>query len=71
MLVVSSMIAVGPVKDKLDEDSQPVGDGGPALARQFQRSTDDLAWWTAAAKAQRERVTPPYRRVTGIKNFTF
>jgi len=60
MVVVSSTIAVGPVKDTLDEDAQPVGDGGKALERQFPRFADDLAWWTAAAKAQRERAAPPY-----------
>ena len=60
MVVVSSTIAVGPVKDALDEDAQPTGDGGKALERQFPRFADDLAWWTAAAKAQRERAAPPY-----------
>ncbi|HEY6964233.1 MAG TPA: NAD(P)H-dependent oxidoreductase [Erythrobacter sp.] len=60
MVVVSSTIAVGPVKDALDEDAQPTGDGGKALERQFPRFADDLAWWTAAAKAQREKVAPPY-----------
>jgi len=60
MVVISSTIAVGPVKDTLDETGQPVGSGGPSLERQFPRFADDLAWWTAAAKAQRERTTPPY-----------
>jgi NAD(P)H-dependent FMN reductase len=60
MVVVSSTIAVGPVKDTLDEDGQPTGSGGPSLERQFPRFADDLAWWTAAAKAQREKVMPPY-----------
>lgn len=60
MVVVSSTIAVGPVKDTLDEDTQPVGDGGKSLERQFPRFADDLAWWTAAAKAQRERAAAPY-----------
>lgn len=60
MVVVSSTIAVGPVQDALDEDAQPTGDGGKALERQFPRFADDLAWWTAAAKAQRERAAPPY-----------
>lgn len=39
---------------------QPVGDGGKALERQFPRFADDLAWWTAAAKAQRDKTAPPY-----------
>ena len=60
MVVVSSTIAVGPVKDTLDEDGEPVGEGGKALERQFPRFAGDLAWWTAAAKAQRERAKPPY-----------
>jgi NAD(P)H-dependent FMN reductase len=60
MVVVSSTIAVGPMKDTLDQDGQPVGDGGKALEKQFPRFADDLAWWTAAAKAQRERQAPPY-----------
>lgn len=60
MVVVSSTIAVGPVKDTLDENAQPVDDGGKSLERQFPRFADDLAWWTAAAKAQREKVAPPY-----------
>jgi NAD(P)H-dependent FMN reductase len=60
MVVVSSTIAVGPVKDTLDEEGQPIGSGGPSLERQFPRFADDLAWWTAAAKAQREKVAPPY-----------
>ena len=60
MAVVSSTIAVGPVKDTLDENGEPVGDSGKALEKQFPRFADDLAWWTAAAKAQRERAKPPY-----------
>ena len=60
MVVVSSTIAVGPVKDTLDENAQPVGDGGKSLERQFPLFADDLAWWTAAAKAQRERAKLPY-----------
>lgn len=60
MVVVSSTIAVGPMKDTLDEDGKPTGDGGKALEKQFPRFAEDLAWWTAAAKAQRERKKPPY-----------
>lgn len=60
MVVVSSTIAVGPMKDTLDGNGEPVGEGGKALERQFPRFADDLAWWTAAAKAQRERAKPPY-----------
>lgn len=60
MVVVSSTIAVGPMKDTLDEDAQPTGDGGKALEKQFPRFADDLAWWTAAAKAQRAKGEVPY-----------
>lgn len=60
MVVVSSSLAVGPMKDTLDEDGQPAGKGGEALERQFPRFADDLAWWTAAAKAQREKGAVPY-----------
>ena len=60
MVVVSSSIAVGPIKDALGEDGQPTGSGGAALEKQFPRFADDLAWWAAAAKAQRERAAPPY-----------
>jgi hypothetical protein len=48
------------MKDTLDEDGQLTGSGGAALEKQFPRFADDLAWWTAAAKAQREKVKPPY-----------
>lgn len=60
MAVVSSTIAVGPIKDAFDADGKPAGDGGKALDKQFPKFADDLAWWTAAAKAQREKVAPPY-----------
>jgi NAD(P)H-dependent FMN reductase len=60
MVVVSSTIAVGPMKDTLDEHGQPTGEGGKALEKQFPRFADDLAWWTAAAKAQREKGEVPY-----------
>lgn len=60
MVVVSSTIAVGPIKDTLDEAGHPTGRGGEALDKQFPRFADDLAWWMAAAKAQRERKEPPY-----------
>lgn len=39
-------------------DAQAVG--LPMLDRQFPRFADDLAWWTAAAKAKRERAAPSY-----------
>ncbi len=60
MVVVSSTIAVGPVHDTLDEAGEPVGSDGASLEKQFPRFADDLAWWAAAAKAQREQNAPPY-----------
>ncbi len=60
MVVVSSTIAAGLIKDTLDQHGAPTGHGGEALEKQFPRFADDLAWWTAAARAQRERAKPPY-----------
>lgn len=60
MVVISSTLAVGPIGQSLDENGQPIGEGGKALARAFPRFADDLAWWMEAAKAQRERKAPPY-----------
>lgn len=60
MAVVSSTIAVGPIAETLDAAGEPTGNGGAALERQFPRFADDLAWWTQAARAQREKAAPPY-----------
>lgn len=60
MVVISSSIAVASIGHALDVDAQPVGDGGSALARAFPRFADDLAWWTEAARLQREKRAPPY-----------
>ena len=60
MVVVSSTIAVGAIGHALDAAGQPAGDGGSAITRAFPRFADDLAWWTQAARAQRERAAPPY-----------
>ncbi|MEJ7932939.1 NADPH-dependent FMN reductase [Sphingobium sp. AN558] len=60
MVVISSTLTVGSIGQSLDADAQPVGDGGKALERGFPRFADDLAWWTEATKAQRERRAPPY-----------
>jgi NAD(P)H-dependent FMN reductase len=60
MVVISSTIAVGPIGKALDENAQPIGEGGASLERAFPRFADDLAWWTEAAKAQRGRRKPPY-----------
>ena len=60
MVVISSAIAVGAIGHSLDADAKPIGDGGAALERAFPRFADDLAWWLGAARAQREKVAPPY-----------
>jgi hypothetical protein len=51
---------VGAIGRALDAQGQPTGEGGAALEQAFPRFADDLAWWTAAARAQREKVAPPY-----------
>lgn len=60
MAVISSELLVGAVHDTIDADGQAVGAGGAALARQFPRFADDLAWWSEATKVQRARRSPPY-----------
>lgn len=60
IIVVSSTLAVGPITQTLDANSQPVGEGGKALEQNFPRFADDLAWWTEAAREQRARRAPPY-----------
>ena len=60
MVVISSTIAAGPIAQTLSEKGEPIGEGGNALAQAFPRFADDLLWWVEAAKAQRERKTPPY-----------
>ena len=60
MVVVSSTLAVGAIGHALDEQANPVGEGGAALTRAFPRFAADLAWWTEAARAQRLKVPPPY-----------
>ena len=60
MIVISSALAVGGIGHALDSEGQPTGDGGAALAKSFPRFADDLAWWTEAARVQRDRRAPPY-----------
>ena len=60
MVVISSSIAVGAIGHSLDAEARPIGEGGAALERAFPQFADDLAWWTAAARAQREKSPPPY-----------
>ena len=60
MVVVSSALAVGGIGHAFDAAGEPAGDGGSSLVRAFPRFADDLAWWTNAARTQRERAAPPY-----------
>jgi NAD(P)H-dependent FMN reductase len=60
MVVVSSTIAVGAIRETLSADAEPMGVAGAALEQAFPRFADDLAWWTQAAKAQRAIKAPPY-----------
>lgn len=60
MVVISSSVTVGPITKTLDADGQPIGDAGQSLEKSFARFADDLAWWTQAAKQQRQRTPPPF-----------
>jgi NAD(P)H-dependent FMN reductase len=60
MVVISSTLAVGPIAQVLNAEGEPIGDAGLELQRRFPRFADDLAWWTDAARCQRERKAPPY-----------
>jgi NAD(P)H-dependent FMN reductase len=60
MVVISSTLTVGPIEQTLSADGVPIGDGGARLEKAFPRFADDLAWWTEAAKNQRQRKAPPY-----------
>jgi NAD(P)H-dependent FMN reductase len=60
MVVISSVLNVGPIAQALDSEGRPTGEAGKLLARNFPRFADDLAWWTEAAKSQRARKPPPY-----------
>ena len=60
MIVVSSTLAVGPIAETFDADGQPIGETGQVVQKAFTRVADDLAWWTAAARAQRLKQAPPY-----------
>ena len=50
----------GTHRGTLNEAGEPIGEAGAALERAFGRFADDLAWWTEAASAQRQRKAPPY-----------
>jgi NAD(P)H-dependent FMN reductase len=60
MVVISSMLTVGPIAEALTPEGKPAGEAGQMLDRAFGRFADDLAWWTEAARMQRARKAPPY-----------
>jgi NAD(P)H-dependent FMN reductase len=60
MIVISSTLTVGPIGQALTAEGKPAGEAGQALERAFPRFADDLAWWTEAARMQRQRKAPPY-----------
>jgi NAD(P)H-dependent FMN reductase len=59
MPTISSVLAVGQVHQALDEDGQPQGDAGAALARRFERFARELEWWAEAARRQRADAGAP------------
>ena len=60
MVVISSSLAVSGIGHAFDEAGNPVGESGAALVKSFPRFAADLAWWTEAAREQRQKVAPPY-----------
>jgi NAD(P)H-dependent FMN reductase len=60
MVVISSTISIASMAGALNPHGEPIGDAGKSLEQAFPRFADDLAWWTEAAKAQRQRKAPPY-----------
>ena len=60
MVVISSTLSIASIAGALNPHGEPTGDGGKALELAFPRFADDLAWWTEAAKTQRQRKAPPY-----------
>jgi NAD(P)H-dependent FMN reductase len=60
MVVVSSTVAVGPIAETFDAQGEPIGEAGRLTRHAFGRLADDLAWWTEAARSQRQRRAPPY-----------
>jgi NAD(P)H-dependent FMN reductase len=59
-VVISSTLTVGPITSALNEAGEPIGEAGAALEAAFAPFADDLAWWTEASSAQRQRKAPPY-----------
>ena len=60
MVVISSTVAVGPIAATFDAQGAPIGEAGRLTKGAFDRLADDLAWWTSAARNQRQLQAPPY-----------
>src|ERR1700704_356238 len=60
MVVVSSTLSVGPIAQTLDENGEPIGEGGKALAHAFPRFAEDLEWWIEGAKGAKGKRKAPY-----------
>lgn len=60
MVVTSSTLAVGPIDQTFDTHGDLAGDAGRLTQAAFGRVADDLAWWTSAARNERQRLAPPY-----------
>ncbi|HEX4198944.1 MAG TPA: NADPH-dependent FMN reductase [Caulobacteraceae bacterium] len=60
MVVTSATLAVGPIAETFDAQGEPIGEAGRRTQKAFAKVADDLAWWTAAARGQRQRQAPPY-----------
>jgi NAD(P)H-dependent FMN reductase len=60
MIVTSATLAVGPIEQSFDAEGEPVGEAGQLTRKAFAKVADDLAWWTAAARGQRQKQAPPY-----------
>jgi NAD(P)H-dependent FMN reductase len=60
MVVISSTLTVGGIQATLDEQANPIGEGGEALKHAFPRFADELRWWTEATLAQKAVKPPPY-----------
>jgi len=54
MAVIPSTITVGGITSTLDEEAQPIGEGGAALDRSFPGFAEELEWWAEAVKTKRE-----------------
>lgn len=53
MAVIPNTITVGTISTALDENAQPIGEGGAALDRGFPGFAEELVWWAEAVKAKR------------------